>query len=59
MRTEMSDGEDWYDIEEWGLQGWELKGGVELEKGKDEVEEVGEEEGGRRVGGRRRRVVGR
>lgn len=51
VRTEMSDGEDWYDVEDWGLQG-------ELEKGKDEVEDAAEEEG-RRVGGRRRRVVGR
>jgi len=58
VMTEMSDGEDWYDVEEWGLQPRELKDGVELEKGKDEVEDAAEEEG-RRVGGRRRRVVGR
>ncbi|KAM0723224.1 hypothetical protein Q7P37_001424 [Cladosporium fusiforme] len=57
--TEMSDGEDWYDPEEWGLGARELgglevaEGGV-LEKGKDEVEEP-EEEG--RKGIRRRRVT--
>jgi hypothetical protein len=50
--TEMSDGEDWYDPKDWGLPD------VTLEKGKDEVDEGAEEEG-RRVGGRRRRVVGR
>lgn len=44
--TEMSDGEDWFDVAEFGR----------LEKGKDEVEDI-EEEG--RRGGRRRRVVGR
>lgn len=55
VRTEMSDGEDWFDGADWGLQGGEV--GV-LEKGKDEVEDAAEEEG-RRVGGRRRRVVGR
>lgn len=44
--TELSDGEDWYDPQEYGR----------LEKGKDEIEDV-EEEG--RRGGRRRRVVGR
>ncbi|KAK3112823.1 hypothetical protein LTR53_010504 [Teratosphaeriaceae sp. CCFEE 6253] len=57
MRTEMSDGEDWYDVQEWGIEGWELRAG-RLEKGKDEVDDTAEEEG-RRVGGRRRRVVGR
>ncbi|KAK0865577.1 hypothetical protein LTR87_015357 [Friedmanniomyces endolithicus] len=58
VRTEMSDGEDWYDVGEWGLQeGWELRDG-RLEKGKEEVDDTAEEEG-RRVGGRRRRVVGR
>lgn len=46
--TEMSDGEDWYDEQVHGR----------LEKGKDEVDDLAEEEG-RRVGGRRRRVVGR
>ena len=56
--TEMSDGEDWYDVEALGL-GWsELKmqkdGHLGLEKGKDEAEDIEEE--GRRVGGRRRRV---
>ena len=55
--TEMSDGEDWYDVEALGLDRGSLKnlgGGVwGLEKGKDEVEDV-EEEG--RRGGRRRRV---
>ena len=62
MVTEMSDGEDWYDVEEWGLTKVELKVGRDgvlgLEKGKDEVEDLGagEDEGGRRVGGRRRRV---
>ncbi|OQO12017.1 hypothetical protein B0A48_02656 [Cryoendolithus antarcticus] len=54
-RTEMSDGEDWYDPDEWNLAAWELKDGV-LEKGKDEVEDPAEEEG--RRGGRRRRVAG-
>ena len=53
MVTEMSDGEDWYDISDWGLQPWELKDG-QLEKGKDEVEDVEEE--GRRRPGRGRRV---
>jgi len=52
--TEMSDGEDWYDPTEWGLNGWELGEGGSLEKGKDEVEEP-EEEG--RKGIRRRRVT--
>ncbi|PPJ51654.1 hypothetical protein CBER1_08786 [Cercospora berteroae] len=50
--TEMSDGEDWYDVTDWGLQSWELKDG-KLEKGKDEVEDV-EEERGRRPGRGRR-----
>lgn len=53
MVTEMSDGEDWYDIQDWGLQPWELKDG-QLEKGKDEVED--QEEEGRRRPGRGRRV---
>ncbi|KAF2159029.1 hypothetical protein M409DRAFT_30447 [Zasmidium cellare ATCC 36951] len=53
MVTEMSDGEDWYDISDWGLQPRELKDG-QLEKGKDEVEDVEEE--GRRRPGRGRRV---
>ncbi|WPG99668.1 Hypothetical protein R9X50_00248700 [Acrodontium crateriforme] len=57
MVTEMSDGEDWYDPSDWGIRPHELKDGG-LEKGKDEVEDAAEEEG-RRVGGRRRRVVGR
>jgi hypothetical protein len=56
--TEMSDGEDWVDVEALGLRPNDLKslgGGVwGLEKGKDEVEDV-EEEG--RRGGRRRRVA--
>jgi len=52
VQTEMSDGEDWYDVVDWGLRDGTL------EKGKDEVEDLAEEEG-RRVGGRRRRVVGR
>ncbi|KAK5159943.1 hypothetical protein LTS14_002049 [Recurvomyces mirabilis] len=56
--TEMSDGEDWVDVEEWGISGVYLAEGGGLEKGKDEVDDVAEEEG-RRVGGRRRRVVGR
>lgn len=54
--TEMSDGEDWVDIEALGLRNSDLKvvnGVLGLEKGKDEVEDV-EEEG--RRGGRRRRV---
>lgn len=51
--TEMSDGEDWYDVNEWNLQARELKDG-KLEKGKEEVEEVEEE--GRRRPGRGRRV---
>lgn len=42
---ELSDGEDWYDGEEWGLE-------KDLMKGKEEIEE--EEEG--RRGGRRKRV---
>jgi hypothetical protein len=50
--TEMSDGEDWYDVEDWGLQSWELKDGA-LEKGKDEVEDVEEERRGRPGRGRR------
>ncbi|USW57993.1 Putative transcriptional regulatory protein Rxt2 [Septoria linicola] len=50
--TEMSDGEDWYDVTDWNLQQWELKDG-KLEKGKDEVEDV-EEERGRRPGRGRR-----
>lgn len=60
-KTEMSDGEDWYDVQDWGLDGEQLKmqpdGRLGLDKGKDEVEEGGDEggEGGRR-GGRRRRV---
>lgn len=49
--SEMSDGEDWYDVADWNLEG-------RLVKGKDEIEDPAEEEG-RRVGGRRRRVVGR
>ena len=57
MVTEMSDGEDWYDVEDWGLGKADLKigkdGRLGLEKGKDEVEDA-EEEG--RRGGRRRRV---
>ena len=56
--TEMSDGEDWYDVEDWGLGKADLKVGKDgvlgLEKGKDEVEDGAEEEG--RRGGRRRRV---
>ncbi|KAI6913857.1 hypothetical protein KC348_g12375, partial [Hortaea werneckii] len=56
--TEMSDGEDWYDPVDWGLTARELNAEGQLEKGKDEVEDVAEEEG-RRVGGRRRRVVGK
>ncbi|KAJ8609455.1 hypothetical protein MRB53_039126 [Persea americana] len=51
--TEMSDGEDWYDVADWDLQPWELKDG-KLEKGKDEVEDVEEE--GRRGPRRGRRV---
>jgi hypothetical protein len=59
--TEMSDGEDWYDPTDWGLTERDLKMGrngvLGLEKGRDEVEEAGEDEGGRR--GKRRRVVNR
>ncbi|KAF2768016.1 hypothetical protein EJ03DRAFT_375725 [Teratosphaeria nubilosa] len=55
--TEMSDGEDWYDPDDWNLGPKDLKEG-KLEKGKDEVEDLAEEEG-RRVGNRRRRVVGK
>ncbi|KAI7225925.1 hypothetical protein KC330_g8989 [Hortaea werneckii] len=58
VMTEMSDGEDWYDPADWGLTARELNAEGQLEKGKDEVEDVAEEEG-RRVGGRRRRVVGK
>lgn len=64
---EMSDGEDWYDVDDWGLTraGGELKLGKDgtwgLEKGKDEVDEVGAmgggEEEGRRGGRGRRRAV--
>lgn len=50
--TEMSDGEDWYDVKDWGLAAWELKDGA-LEKGKDEVEDVEEERRGRPGRGRR------
>lgn len=35
---EMSDGEDWYDREEWGLEG-------DLVKGRDEEEEEGQVQG--------------
>lgn len=61
MVTEMSDGEDWYDPADWGLTERELKVGKDgvwgLEKGKDEVEDFGGEDGeGRRVRGRRRGV---
>ncbi|EMD01292.1 hypothetical protein BAUCODRAFT_29735 [Baudoinia panamericana UAMH 10762] len=65
MVTDMSDGEDWYDVRDWGLEvgrDERVKLGPDgvgvLEKGKDEVDDGAEEEG-RRVGGRRRRVVGR
>lgn len=58
--TAMSDGEDWYDVEEWGLGRGELKmlkdGTWGLEKGKDEVEDLGEEGEGRRGGRRRNRA---
>ncbi|KAF2484331.1 RXT2-like protein [Neohortaea acidophila] len=57
--TEMSDGEDWVDPADWGIEARELKvqkdGTLGLEKGKDEVDEIGDEGEGRR-GGRRRRV---
>ncbi|KAK5108600.1 hypothetical protein LTR62_008176 [Meristemomyces frigidus] len=59
--TELSDGEDWIDVEAWGLVGDKrklVKEDGRLEKGRDEVDEGAEEEG-RRVGVRRRRVVGR
>lgn len=46
--TEMSDGEDWYDVRDWGMEEWEV-----LEKGKDEVEDVEEERRGRPGRGRR------
>jgi len=49
---EMSDGEDWVDLEEWGLAPGELK------KGKDEDEEVQTVEGSGRRGGRGRRGGG-
>lgn len=60
MMTEMSDGEDWYDPEEWGLGADDLKNG-HLEKGKDEVDLDLAEEEGRRIPGRRRggRYVGK
>lgn len=62
---EMSDGEDWYDVDDWGLNRAELKLGKDglwgLEKGKDEVDDVGAvgggEEEGRRGGRGRRRAV--
>ena len=52
----MTDGEDYYDLSAYGpLETFQLKNG-DLEKGKDEVEDVEEE--GRRGGRRRgRRVV--
>jgi hypothetical protein len=65
--TEMSDGEDWHDVADWGIVveggvgGLEKEGGgggvrddlmPGLEKGKDEVEDLEEE--GRKVRGRRR-----
>lgn len=49
MVTEMSDGEDWYDVADWYMQPWEV-----LEKGKDEVDDVEQEERGRRPGRGRR-----
>lgn len=49
---EMSDNEDWVDLEEWGLKPDELK------KGKDEDEEVQTVEGTGRRGGRRGRGGG-
>lgn len=52
MVTEMSDGEDWFDLADWGINARDLKDGT-LEKGKDEVEDPFEEEG-RKVRGRRR-----
>lgn len=55
MVTEMADGEDWYDVEEWGLLPQELQNG-ELEKGKDEVEEEADGGDGGRRGGRRKRI---
>lgn len=58
--TEMSDGEDWVDTEALGLGRGDLKwigGGWGLEKGKEEVEEEGEEGVAGRRGGRRRRGV--
>lgn len=51
--TDMSDGEDWYDVSDWNLSAWELTAEGKLEKGKDEVEDV-EEERGRRPGRGRR-----
>jgi hypothetical protein len=65
--TEMSDGEDWHDVADWGIVVEGGVGGLEkegnggglredlmpgLEKGKDEVEDLEEE--GRKVRGRRR-----
>ncbi|KAF2862794.1 hypothetical protein K470DRAFT_268747 [Piedraia hortae CBS 480.64] len=52
VHTEMSDGEDWYDPSDWGLEAGDLHDG-KLEKGKEDVEEAGEDEG-RRVPRRRR-----
>jgi hypothetical protein len=49
---ELSDNEDWVDLEEWGLKPEELK------KGKDEDEEVQTVEGSGRRGGRGRRGGG-
>lgn len=46
---EMSDGEDWYDVEEWGLEGGLRKGNLE------EEEDVGETRGGKK--GRRGRGI--
>ena len=46
---EMSDGEDWYDQEEWGLDG-------QLGKGKDEEEEEGVVATGKKSTRQRRRA---
>lgn len=54
MVTDMSDGEDWYDPEDWGLTKADLRVGKDgqlgLEKGKDELEDngVGVEDEGRK-----------
>jgi hypothetical protein len=46
----MSDGEDWYDEEEWGIEGIGLRKGMEEGAGEDTAE-GGKKTRGRRVAG--------